>query len=80
MPLMKVDPITEKQLRYLEQLVIDLRFDIHRRNAHIKSIIFRDIKHLDELRKNEASAVIDKFKEWKEKRKATEQYPSENQV
>ena len=66
MPLMKVDPITEKQLKYLEQLVIDLGFDIHRRNTHIKSIIFRDIKHLDELRKNEASAVIDKFKKWKE--------------
>lgn len=77
--IIKHDPLTEKQLHYLESLTIDLGFDIHRRNAHIKSIIFREVKHLDELRKNEASAVIDKFKEWKENRKATEQPASGNQ-
>lgn len=78
MPIIKPDRITPAQLSYLAILVVDLQFDLHRRNAHIASIIFRKVNHLDELTKREASAVIDKFKEWKENRKAIE-HSSENQ-
>lgn len=69
MTVIKLDKATSKQIQYIEQLAIDLNLDRHRRNRHVVSIIFREIKHLDELRKVEASAVIDKFKEWKENKK-----------
>lgn len=69
MTVIKIDKATPKQIQYIEQLAIDLNLDRHRRNRHVISIIFREIKHLDELRKNEASTVIDKFKEWKENKK-----------
>lgn len=58
---------TSKQIKYIEQLSIDLGLDRHRTVAHAKSIIGRGINFLDELTKIEASLVIDKFKEWKDK-------------
>jgi hypothetical protein len=58
----KQPPITQAQLHYIECLAIDLCFDRHTRNAHISSIIDREIKYLDELTKSEASKVIEQFK------------------
>lgn len=70
--------LTEKQLHYLETLTVDLQFDLHRRNAHIESIISRKVNHLDELTKREASVVIDKFKGWRDD--LTDSAKAENQA
>ena len=63
---------TPKQIDYIDQLAIDLNFDIHRRNAHICSILTeRNLAWKDQsfspadLSKVQASAVIDQFKQWK---------------
>lgn len=66
MTVIKIEKATAKQIQYIEQLAIDLNLDRHRRNRHIIFIIHREINHLDELRKNEASDVITQFKKWKE--------------
>lgn len=73
----KINKATSKQIQYIEQLAIDLNLDRYRRNRHIVSIICREIKFLDELRRNEASAVIDKFKYWKENEKDVTHYEEE---
>ncbi len=57
---------TEKQQSYIAALCIDLGLDKKRCNAHIKAIIGREIKFLDDLTLPEASTVIDRFKSWKE--------------
>ncbi len=57
---------TTKQQEYIALLSIDLGLDKKRCNAHIKEIIGREIKYLDDLTLPEASQVIDKFKSWKE--------------
>lgn len=59
-------PATKPQMKYIDQLSIDLQFDTKRRNAHITSIVGRQINHLDNLTLAEASQVIETFKEWKE--------------
>lgn len=56
---------TEAQILYIEQLAIDLAFNRVSRNAHISSILEREIKFLDELTKEEATRVIDMFKYYK---------------
>lgn len=58
--------LTPAQLGHIEILVVDLNFTRAERKAHIKSIIGRDVDHLDELTKIEASQIITQFKEWKE--------------
>lgn len=63
--------ITHKQQSYIEQLAIDLQFDIKRRNAIIAVIIERQLDYLDELTMLEAGTVIDKFKRWKEEQNAS---------
>lgn len=62
--------ITHKQQSYIEQLAIDLQFDIKRRNAIITVIIERKLDYLDELTMLEAGTVINKFKQWKEEQNA----------
>lgn len=69
MPIIRLEKTTKKQIEYIEQLAIDLNLNIRRRNVYIRSIIYREIKFLDELSKIEASKVITRFKEWKEYKK-----------
>lgn len=60
-------PITAAQLRYIDQLAIDLTIAERRRKmAHINDILIKDYKYLDELTLEEASKVIDTFKKWKD--------------
>lgn len=53
---------TDKQIKYIEILAIDLGLDIHRRNALINDKLSKKIKFLDELSTLEASIIIDYFK------------------
>lgn len=69
MPIIKVEKATPAQVKYIEQLAIDLEFDRHRRNRHIEAIVLRPINWVDQLTKQEASKVITQFKEWKEEEK-----------
>lgn len=67
-------PITAAQLRYIDQLSIDLCIAERRsRMAHINDILIKDYKYLDELTLEEASKVIDTFKKWKENQQELEQ-------
>lgn len=59
---------TEKQIKYIEQLLIDvgIGIDRERRNGHLKMWLHREIKFLDELTLKEAGFIIGKLKEIKE--------------
>jgi hypothetical protein len=60
------EPPTEKQLNYIDILVIDLNFTLKQCNFYMGRIAKRQIKSPDELSKWEASLVIDQFRKWKE--------------
>lgn len=66
MPHIKIPAATPKQQEYIEQLAIDLSLGRRARNAHISSVVNRQISYLDELTLGEASNVIEIFKRWKE--------------
>lgn len=57
---------TKKQVEYIEQLAIDLGFSLDARRVYIQMFLHKTIKFLDDLTINEASRVIDYFKELKE--------------
>jgi hypothetical protein len=57
---------TTKQREYIEILTNDIGFNRHQRNAHITDLICREITHLDEMTKSEASIVISDLKRIKE--------------
>jgi hypothetical protein len=63
---------TTPQKSFIEILCVDLSLDRIQRKAILKDMFQRDIKFLDQLTKDEASAVIVKFKEWKEQRVSKE--------
>lgn len=69
-PLSIEDPnknATYAQLKYIQDLATQLEFSNKQRDAHISSILFKEFNwfsHSDYIRKNEASLIIDKFKEW----------------
>lgn len=70
---------TKKQIEYIEILADQLKLTRIRRNAHITSIVSREIKALDELSKSEASLVIQQFKEWKETQRIPKEIPKEQE-
>jgi len=62
---------TDKQIKYIECLAIDLALDRKTRNLFAGDVVGRDIRYLDELTVSEASRVIDNFRERVEDERAT---------
>lgn len=60
---------TDKQIKYIEVLLIDCRFKSRaERNCYLSREFDRDIHYLDELDSLEASRLIDMLKEMKEEK------------
>lgn len=58
---------TEKQILYIEQLLIDCYlFERNKRNNYLSKLFNREIKYLDELNDIEAGIAINKLKTLKE--------------
>lgn len=66
----EVNKITTAQDLHIEQLAIDLNLDRKQKIAHISDLVGRQIRYLDDLTLSEASAVIDKFLDWKDGKRA----------
>jgi hypothetical protein len=67
MPLIKFELVTKRQIEYIEILFIDLQiFKNFERLDRIYEIIGRDVKHIGDLTKVEATKVISFLKEWKD--------------
>ena len=62
--------VTEKQITHIEHLCESLRYSEQTRNSQISRITGKSFSGLLwNLSRSQASQVIDKFKEWKEKMK-----------
>lgn len=58
---------TEKQIKYIESLLIDVRYSTLKiRNAWLSDEFGREIKYLDELTVPEASQAIDRLRDIKD--------------
>ncbi len=62
--------VTDKQIRFIEELTKSLGYVEGIRNAQIQTIIKKWFDgDMFGLSRSEASQIIDKFKQWKEERK-----------
>lgn len=70
LPLWKQEPATPRQISYIDDLANELGFDTERKLAHIRTIL-ADAYHKGtfNMRKWEASKVIDQFKHWRDEMK-----------
>jgi hypothetical protein len=70
-PASRVKYATPAQVRYLDGLLIDIGLsNLVPRNAYLSRETNRDIQHIDQLTKMEASRLIDELKERKDRNKA----------